>query len=114
MKVNIVGEWESVDLCSKCGEVLYKATDHFWGKPCPNCASVGTYCPPHIGTSRRFITTYKPNWFQRLFGKKELGYWEYSGKSESGGEVSTAIMRGRVIVNPATTIVASGIASGLF
>jgi len=103
-----IDEWVSALLCKSCGTYLGTHVNRYWGKPCPSCAAVGTYCPPSIQTSRRFICT-KKRWF-----KPDTGYYEWSGKVNGDKPIKPALMTGRVINSTPTLITATGIASGLF
>lgn len=108
-----IGEWVSVDLCAKCGYDLGDATQNYWGKPCSNCGAVGYFCPESVKTSRRWVITEPKKWYKPW--AHEVGYWEWSGKSLSGGQIHDFITsKGRRINTTVTTIVATGIASGLF
>jgi hypothetical protein len=110
------GPWLEAHLCANCGEDLHDVTERYWHKPCPVCGAVGTYCPPTILTSYRFICTYQPGWFHRVFLKhKEKGYFEWSGKTEDNVALPDKLVAGKrmKIATPAV-ITATGIASGLF
>lgn len=100
-------------MCAKCGHDLGNVVLSHWGRPCSNCGAVGSYCPRSVKTSRRWVITKANKWW-KPWGEEE-GYWEWSGQSLDDEQISHFITsKGRRINTTATTIVATGIASGLF
>ena len=107
-KIIKMGSWERVDLCVSCGAVV----DPHHSKVCKHCGHVGKHILAEvITTSRRRVTTFIPNWFQRLKGMMTESYWEYSGKTPDGNEIDNNIGVGSACFVPINSLVATTAAS---
>lgn len=111
------GAWKSVHLCNDCGYELDEQSVYF-DRVCPGCAVTATLCLKTVFTAKRWVPTFKPSFLQRCAMRKELGYWEWSGKAGGSGDCIgvTGMRPGRSIAAGMniTAIAAAGIASGLF
>lgn len=71
-----------------------------------------------VRTSWRKVVTSNPTLIERLFkGKRQVYHVEWSGKDESGKDITSSplmINHQRTISTSVVTIAAAGIASGLF
>lgn len=108
------GKWEQIDICAQCGHLMTRY-DIYEKSCCPNCGLVGYAMPETYSTSRRYVTTYKPPFWKRLIGKRNLGYYEYSGKLNGKIPYSGAILArySKVISTSPINITAVGIAAGI-
>jgi hypothetical protein len=115
--MNSTGPWQPVELCAACGcELCHE--DIYDRVVCPNCAITATFCLAVLRTAKRWVSTFRPSFWQRCLGKKASGYWEWSGKAENKSDTAALakFMPGRRMAGGmnVVTIAAAGIASGLF
>lgn len=113
----LVGPWLRVSLCAHCGFELSRQAI-FDRKICPNCAATSKICLSTMTTAKRWVLDFKPSFWQKCRGKRPIGHWEWSGKSDSGPDIHdvTGRVPGRQIASGMNTvsIAAAGVASGLF